>query len=170
HWFNYGTFPLYIFRAVADALGVFFPELLKYDNLLLVCRAVIGVAGALTVLVLMRLGTRLYNARVGLLAGIFLAASPAHIQNSHYATTDIFLTLMVLIALCGAVRIVHRGWWRDYLLAGAGIGLAMATKFSAAPLFAPLGVALLVRLYRDRRLGPALLGGIVTIAAVAGAF
>src|SRR5262245_35393960 len=39
-WFNYGTFPLYIFRAVADASGTFFPELLKYDNLLLVCRAV----------------------------------------------------------------------------------------------------------------------------------
>jgi YYY domain-containing protein len=170
HWFNYGTFPLYIFRAVADALGVFFPDLLKYDNLLLVCRAVIGVAGALTVLVLMRLGTRLYNARVGLLAGMFLAASPAHIQNSHYATTDIFLTLMVLIALCGAVGIVHRGWWRDYILAGAGIGLAMATKFSAAPLFAPLGVALLVRAYRDGGLGRAVLGGIVAVVAAGALF
>ncbi len=169
-WFNYGTFPLYIFRAVADGLGFFFPELLKYDNLLLVCRAIIGVAGALTVLLLMRLGTRLYSARVGLLAGLLLAAAPAHIQNSHYATTDIFLTFMVLIALSGAVGIVHRGAWRDYVGAGIGIGLAMATKFSAAPLFAPVGVALLVRLYRDRRLGPAFVGGVVTLLATATAF
>jgi YYY domain-containing protein len=169
-WFNYGTLPLYVIRAATDALSFITPKVRAYDNLILVGRAVSAVAGTLTVVLLVLLGTRLYNVRVGLLAGFLLAAAPLHIQNSHFATTDVFLTFFVLLALYFFTGIVARGLWRDYAAAGAAIGLAMATKFSAAPLLAPLGVALLVRLYRERRLLKVAAGGLLALAAVGAAF
>ena len=43
--------------------------------------------GTLTVLLLVMLGARLYNRRVGLLAGFLLGACVLHVQNSHYMTT-----------------------------------------------------------------------------------
>ena len=111
-----------------------------YDNVIVAGRAVSAVFGTFTVILLVFLGIRLYNPTVGLLAGFLLAACVLHVQNSHFMTTDVFLTFMVTLALYFLVGVVQRGRTRDYVYAGLTIGLATATKFSALPLLAPLGV------------------------------
>jgi YYY domain-containing protein len=145
HFFAYGSFPLYVTRAVTGLLGVVDQRMGHYDNVILIGRAVSAVVGVLTVILLVFLGMRLYNPAVGLLAGFLLAAAPLHVQNSHYMTTDVFLTFLVTLALYGLVGIVQRGRTRDYVFSGIVIGLATATKFSALPLLAPLAVACLLR-------------------------
>jgi YYY domain-containing protein len=149
HFFAYGSFPFYVVRSVSSLLSLVDARLGHYDGIMMTGRAVSGVVGTLTVLLLVVLGARLYNRSVGLLAGVLLAACVLHIQNSHYGTTDIFLTFLVLLALSCMVGIVQRGWTRDFVFAGLAIGFAAATKFSALPLLAPLGVAGLLRCRQD---------------------
>ncbi|MEO8601717.1 MAG: DUF2298 domain-containing protein [bacterium] len=169
HFFAYGTFPLYVVRGVTSLLSNIDPNMGHYDGVMTAGRAVSGVVGTLTVILLVLLGVRRYDARTGLLAGFLLAACVLHIQNSHYGTTDIFLTFLVTLALYCLVGVVERGWTRDYVFAGIAIGLATATKFSALPLLAPLGVACLIRWSRDGFLA-VLWRGALAVLCIAGAF
>jgi YYY domain-containing protein len=170
HFFAYGSFPFYVVRGVASLLSNIDPRMGHYDGIMMVGRAVSGLIGTLTVLLLTVMAARLYNRSVGLLAGFLLAACVLHIQNSHYGTSDIFLTFLVTVALYLLVGVVQRGWTRDYVFAGLAIGFAAATKFSALPLLAPLGIACLVRVPRDgflRVFGRGLLAVVCIVAAFA---
>jgi hypothetical protein len=48
------------------------------------------------------------------------------------------------------VRVYQRGEWTDYALAGAGLGLATAFKYTAAALLIPIGIAWGLRVWEDR--------------------
>jgi YYY domain-containing protein len=170
HFFAYGSFPLYVTRAATSLLGLLDERLGHYDNIIRTGRTVSAVIGTLNVLLLVVLGARLYNRSVGLLAGFLLAACVLHLQNSHYMTTDVFLTFLVTLALYFLVGVVQRGWTRDYIYAGITIGFATATKFSALPLLAPLAVACLVRMARERRVLPVLLKGLLAVVCIGLAF
>jgi YYY domain-containing protein len=170
HFFAYGSFPLYVSRAASSLLGLINPEYAHYDHIILTGRRVSAVVGTLTVILLVFFGARLYNRRVGLLAGFLLAACVLHVQNSHYMTTDVFLTFLVTLALYCLVDVVERGWVRDYVVAGLVIGLATATKFSALPLLAPLAVAALVRVVRGDGFFRVLLKGVLALLCIVLAF
>jgi YYY domain-containing protein len=169
-FFAYGSFPFYVNRAVSSLLGLIDPSWGRYAHIIHTGRALSGVLGVLTVLVTYFLGARLYGRQTGLLAGFLLAATPLHIQNSHYITTDVFLTFLVLVTLFCAVRLAQRGWTRDYLFTGIGIGLSVATKFSAMPLLAPFGIACLVRIAVERRFFPIVGKALLALVAVGTAF
>ena len=169
-FFAYGSFPFYVNRAVSSMLGLIDPSWGRYAHIIHTGRAVSGVLGVLTVLLTYLLGARLYGWRAGLLAGFLLAACPLHIQNSHYITTDVFLTFIVLGTLYFAVQLSQRGWTRDYLYTGLGIGFAVATKFSAMPLLAPFGVACLVRIATEKRFFPIVGKALLALIAVGTAF
>ena len=169
-FFAYGSFPFYVNRAVSSLLGVINPSWGRYAQIIHNGRALSGILGILTVLLTYFLGKRLYGWRAGILGGFLLAACPLHIQNSHYITTDVFLTFLVLITLYCAVQLSQRGRTRDYLYCGIGIGLAVATKFSALPLLAPFGVACLVRVAVERRFFPIVGKALLALLGVAAAF
>ncbi len=169
-FFAYGSFPFYVNRVIGSILGFFNPQWGHYAQIILNGRALSGVLGVLTVLLTYLLGKRLYGWQTGMLAGFLLAACPLHIQNSHYITTDVFLTLLVLATLFLAVQLSQRGWTRDYVYTGIGIGLAVATKFSALPLLAPFGVACLIRMATERRFFPIVGKALLALLAVGLAF
>src|SRR5215510_2375341 len=56
HFFAYGSFPLYVTRAVSSLLGQVNERLGHYDNIILTGRAVSAVIGTLTVILLVFLG------------------------------------------------------------------------------------------------------------------
>ncbi|MCX8072082.1 MAG: DUF2298 domain-containing protein [Candidatus Binatia bacterium] len=153
-WFAYGTLPIYLNRALAEILSLVDPQATSYDDIIINGRRLTAFLGTLTVLVLIRLGARLYDPAVGALAGFLLAGAVLHVQNSRFLTVDVPLTFFVLLALAQLVWAAEKGAWRSFLLAGAGIGLAMATKFSATPLFLPLAVVGLLRWRREGQLWP----------------
>jgi len=169
-FFAYGSFPFYVNGLIGSLLSLIDPSMGKYAQVILTGRAISGILGVLTVLLTYVLGTRLYGRSVGLLAGFLLAATPLHIQNSHYITTDVFLTFLVLGTLFCAVQLSQRGWNRDYVFTGIGIGLSVATKFSALPLLAPFGVACLVRIAVERRFFPVVGKALLTLLALGAAF
>ncbi|HSB63226.1 MAG TPA: DUF2298 domain-containing protein, partial [Thermoanaerobaculia bacterium] len=152
HFFAYGSLPLYLTKTLSSLLAVVSGRswFVSYDGVVHVGRFLSALAGALTVLLVAAVGRRLYGEKAGLLAGLFLALAVLHLQTSHFASTDVTLTLFVLLALAASGRLALRGRGRDALLAGALTGFSLATKASAAPLFLPLAVAVFLACKKER--------------------
>ena len=167
-FFAYGSLPIYLAKLTSNALSLINPNATSYDGVILSGRGMSGVIGTLTVLVLIILGSRLYDRTVGLLAGLLLAACALHIQNSRFLTVDVTLTFFVLLALSQMVRASLDGRALEFVFSGIAIGLATASKFSAMPLFLPLAIAALHRYVVERRflsVAGRLLMGVVAAAA-----
>jgi len=152
HFFAYGSLPFYLTKALSSFLAEVSGHdwFSSYDGVVHVGRFLSALAGALTVLLVAAVGRRLYGQKAGLLAGFLLALAVLHVQTSHFASTDVTLTLFVLLALAASGRLARRGRGRDALLAGALTGFSLATKASAAPLLLPLAVAVFLACRPER--------------------
>jgi YYY domain-containing protein len=140
-FFAYGSLPIYAIKLAATAAGRVIGRPLDYTELLLIGRLLSALAGALTVLLLYGLARRLYDRETGLLAAALLATCVLHLQHSHFMTTDVWLTLLVLASLIAVIAAMQSGRAADFVLAGVLTGLAVATKISALPLMLPLAAA-----------------------------
>ena len=169
-FFAYGSLPIYLAKLTSSAVGLIDPGATSYDGIIVNGRRLSAVMGALTVLLLILLGARLYDRSVGLLAGLLLAACALHLQNSRFLTVDVPLTFFVLLALAQLVRVSAEGRAQQFVLAGICIGLATGTKFSALPLFLPLGIAALHRYLVERRLLSVAGRCVLAVLAAAAAF
>jgi hypothetical protein len=94
-----------------------------------------------TITLIFFLGRRLYNAAIGLVAAACVAVTVLHIQLSHFYAVDTLLTLLVTGTVFLSARLSETGRTRDAVLTGVGLGLAMATKITAAPLIVPIVLA-----------------------------
>jgi hypothetical protein len=115
--------------------------LLDPSNVYLAARATTAVLGTATVALTYLLGSRLWGKRVGLLGALFLAVAFIHTSNSHVAIADIPQGFLIVAACLPLLQVLRRGLLRDYALAGALIGLGMATKYLAGMLLLSLVVA-----------------------------
>lgn len=109
-------------------------------SMILAGRVLVAVLGLVTVVVVAAIGRRLAGDATGLLAGLLLAVSPLHIEQSRYLTTDVpsglwaAVVLLVTLAAVRAARVTP-----VWCLAGLCAGLAASTKYTA-------GVAVIVPL------------------------
>ena len=143
-WFPYGSLPLYLLKSVQSIAGNW-TELDVFD-LRLPGRVLSAFADTGTVIALLALGTMLYGRRVGLLAAGLLAVTVLHIQISHFFTVDSFIVFFTVVSLIFMVRVARGGRLADSALAGLFVGLALASKASAAALLLPLVIAHLLPL------------------------
>jgi Dolichyl-phosphate-mannose-protein mannosyltransferase len=67
-----------------------------------------------------------------LLAGLLLALSPVALTSGVLITPDTYSGVFSALALLGAVAVVRNGRRLDYVIAGAGVGLAAGAKYNAA--------------------------------------
>lgn len=89
------------------------------------------VIASLTILAIYALGRRVWGRAAGLVGALFVALSPFHMRHSQYVTTDVASAWLALLAFSASVAVARAGRWRDYLAAGAFIGLAASTKYNA---------------------------------------
>ena len=135
--------------------------LVEFRHLTAVSRALTALFDTGTVLLVFFLGKRLFDTAVGLLAAAFLAVNVMHIQLSHFFISDPYLTFFITAALLLLVMAYQkRGETARgddvplangstaprcpaslFLLAAVFTGLAIGSKFSAALLLLPLGLA-----------------------------
>jgi len=108
-------------------------------------RLVSALMGVGTVGLIYLVGKRLFNRRVGLLAALFLALSPLHVEEAHYALLDVPLTFWVTLSFYFSALILEKGRLRDYLLAGLFAGLAASTKYNGAFVAVAVAAAYLLR-------------------------
>jgi len=129
-------------------------------------RVAAALLGTAALWLLYATGARLFGRAVGLLAAAIEAVAFLPVFYAHLALNDVPTLAPLTLSLLGSAGVLRKGRMRDYLLAGVGLGLACASKYTAGIAIVPLAVALATR-YLERPPGGAarVAGGM----AVAGA-
>jgi 4-amino-4-deoxy-L-arabinose transferase-like glycosyltransferase len=83
-------------------------------------------------------GARLVDRRHGLLAAALMAVAFLPVFYSHLALNDVPTLAPIALSLWGSAGVLRAGRARDYLLAGVGLGLACATKYTGGIVLLPL--------------------------------
>jgi hypothetical protein len=99
-------------------------------SLFVVARVVAAALGTASVGLTYLAGARLFNRTIGLLAAAMLGLAFLPVFYSHLALNDVPTLAPVALSLYGIAGVIRRGDWRDYVIAGIGIGLAAATKYT----------------------------------------
>ena len=172
-----GTFHLYTFAASLKALSVaglltltpdkdfYYANPGEWGKFYLAGRALSALYGALAAAALCLLGTAMFGPAAGFLAGLFLALAPAHSIFSRYLVMNVPGLFWIVLTLLLLKRLMDSGETRFYLLAAVTTGLAVSTRYSAAPLLLPFLAAHLLG-PRRREMKPLLLA----VPAAAAAF
>jgi 4-amino-4-deoxy-L-arabinose transferase-like glycosyltransferase len=130
-------------------------------------RALSAVLGAVAVGLLAWAGARLFDRRTGLVAAAVLAVAFLPVHYSHLALNDVPTLAPLCLSLAGVGGVFARGRLVDYALAGAGLGLACATKYTGGIVLLPLLAAAAVGPGQalGRRAGGLVLAGVLALAA-----
>ena len=107
----------------------------------LVGRVTVALLGTAAVWMLYLLGARLFDRRIGLLAAAIEAVAFLPVSYGHLALNDAVTVLPLTLSLFGSAGVMRYGRKRDYALAGIGLGLACASKYTAGIAIVPLAVA-----------------------------
>jgi hypothetical protein len=99
-------------------------------NVFVVARVLAAVLGTIAVWLTYVAGARLFTRNVGLLAAAILSVAFLPVFYSHLALNDAPTLAPVALSLYGIAGVMRRGRRRDYAIAGIGIGLSAATKYT----------------------------------------
>lgn len=134
-FYVYGTYPVYITKAVAGLLGKD-----TYNGITLTGRVLSGIADMITVLTVFLIGRymaqRLFGKKdtaviAGLIASFCYASSVLAMQLSHFFTVDPYVTLFTTLALWQIIR------GKFGMVSGIITGMAIGAKVSAATILLP---------------------------------
>lgn len=118
------------------------------------------IPAVITIPVLYRLGARLFDARIGLLAALFLALNAFHLNHSQEARTYSLLVLLVTLSSFCFVRAVEEPSRRNWFWYVVTSALAVYSHLFGALVPVAHGVALLFRRPRDVPWAPAVVSAL----------
>ncbi|GAC1511728.1 MAG: hypothetical protein NVS2B12_28590 [Ktedonobacteraceae bacterium] len=160
HFFAYGSFPLYLLALVAHLVDYNLSDPANFVKITLVGRVISAIFDSGTILLVGWLTFLLARAarpdlssawRMALFAAALVVFTPLQLQLSHFYAVDTMLVFFVTLTLVAGVGLARtEKVMRWSFVAGLAYGLALATKFSAAPLAIPLGVGLYLHWQRRR--------------------
>jgi len=158
--YTYGHFPLYVLVGTANGLHELglklhetglapeVAETLVRSNhspeLTYVGRTLMALADTASIYLIYLIARRLYGRRAGLLAAALSAFTVLQIQLAHFFAVDPASATFTFLALYGAIRMARERTASAAVVAGLGAGLAVACKFSAAPIALAPVVATLI--------------------------
>lgn len=125
-------------------------------------RVAMALFGAGCVWQTWRLARAVGGLTAGLAAAALLAVEPVSVGWSQVIRTDVMATFFLLLGLRAALRVAEGDRWRDWLWAGAWIGIGVATKWPTGIGALALAGAAMVRLRRGdaaARVLPRLIAG-----------
>ena len=158
--FTYGHFPLYSGVVLASLGSKAWPVLKALGlsdtwtaNLaqgrtdagrgLLMARLAIALLDTLTVALVYLIAREIYGWRTGLLAAFLYAVAMLPVKDSHFFTFDPAAATFVTLTVLGSLLLLQAEQkWHAKVLSGMGMGLAVASKFSALPIAVVPAIAL----------------------------
>ena len=174
YFFDYPTFYIYIqalvivLRFLAGAAAGLWSSLDEAPAAAFYVwgRATTALIGTATIPIAWRVARR-FGLAAAIVASVMLAVDPMHARESRYVLTDVPQTFLVLLACLLSIRAVERPSRRAFGWAGVAVGLAAATKYTAAAAAVMPAVALL---YAPGGVHERLKRGAWAAAGAAGAF
>lgn len=135
-------------------------------------RIAAALLGTIAVWLLYLVGARLLGRAAGLLAAAIEAVAFLPVFYAHLALNDAPVLAPLTLSLLGAVGVLRKGRTRDHVIAGIGLGLACAFKYTAGIVIVPYAAAVAANyLGAGDRAGRRALGGLAGFGACAlGAF
>jgi hypothetical protein len=112
-------------------------------------RVAAALLGVLALWLLYLTGARLFGRAAGLLAAAIEAVAFLPVFYSHLALNDVPTLAPLTASLLGSAGVLLKGRKRDYALAGVGLGLACATKYTAGIVLLPFLAAVVARAVRQ---------------------
>jgi hypothetical protein len=108
-------------------------------------RVAVALLGVAALWLLYATGARVFGRAVGLLAAAIEAVAFLPVFYAHLALNDVPTLAPLTLSLLGTAGVLRKGRIRDYLIAGIGLGLACASKYTAGIVLVPLATAVVVR-------------------------
>ncbi|MCW3066727.1 MAG: glycosyltransferase family 39 protein, partial [Solirubrobacterales bacterium] len=115
-----------------------------------VARATAGVLGVAAAWLVYLAGARFFDRRTGLLAAALLAFAFLPVFYSHLALNDVPTLAPVALSLLGTALVLRSGRVGHYAIAGAGVGLAAAMKYTGGVVILPLLAAAVLHVVDGR--------------------
>ena len=135
-FFNYPSLVLYVQAAVRIFVGN------QPVDYFAVTRMVASMAATASVFVVYCTARKLLRSvAAALFAAAVTAVCPLHVDMSPMVTVDIFVAVFSACAMYFCVRLYESGRVKDYLLAGACVGLAAGSKYTGVVFFCGVLVA-----------------------------
>ena len=104
----------------------------------LIPRVISATVGTLSILVIYRLGRQLRDEATGIVSALFLTFAFMHARNSHFGTTDVTMTCLIILAVTLLLDAHRTRSHKRFAAAGLVAGLAAATKYNAVVLVVPM--------------------------------
>ncbi len=95
-------------------------------------RLLSAVFGTAIILLTYLIGEKIFkNKTIGLMAAVFMAITPWHVEYSKFVRMDTLMTFLILIAFWYCLNILEENKFSSYILASFFTGLAIVTKYPA---------------------------------------
>jgi len=133
-FFAYGSFPIYLYRAVGETIALITQNnqwVLNWGKINLVSRGVSAFFSTLTIILVFLVAQKIWNRKVGLLASFLTAFTVSLVQTAHYGVTESILVFWLMLILLLSLKLLEKQGLKEYLRIGLIVGLAVSTKVSA---------------------------------------
>ncbi|MGI5826004.1 MAG: ArnT family glycosyltransferase [Patescibacteria group bacterium] len=145
-FFVYGTFPVYLTKIVGNIF-----ENTGYEEIYLVGRIISAFFDVGVVLLVYKIGKKVYGNKEGLLAAFLYSIMVLPIQLSHFFTSDTFLNFFLVLAFYSlTLLITHHNLVVNSVFLGISFGLALACKISALYFLPIIGLGFIYLLIYSR--------------------
>ncbi len=142
HFFAYGSFPLYLLKAVSFFTALLNPTTGTYNGIHLLGRFLSILFDMATLYVVYLIGKTLNGKWLGILAGGAYAASVLPIQLAHFYAVDTILTFFTTFTLYQLLQFYASPTAKRAVIIGVLFGVSLATKVSATVLIFSIGTAI----------------------------
>jgi 4-amino-4-deoxy-L-arabinose transferase-like glycosyltransferase len=154
HFFSYPTLYMYLLHAVYSLFFSVGSLLGFYNSILdleiersldpsfyfLVDRWLSAGFGIVTIFVVYKIGSLLFNRKTALISSISLGVTYLHVRESHFGVTDIPITFFIMASIVFIIKSYQEKNLKNYILAGCFAGAATAVKYSGLLLAIPMVV------------------------------
>jgi hypothetical protein len=145
-FFMYSPFPMYVLNGIVKAYTMIAHPLdltVPRDEVtyMILGRAISATLGTATIPLVYAIARRVSGRLGGVLAALLLASAVIHLRESHFFSLDVSMTFFTVVGWYFAMRVVERGDIVGEAGSAVGLGLGLASKYSAAFLAPIIGMA-----------------------------